>query len=36
VVLDDGMRLTLTPDGALPAEARVLTDEGQVTEAGAA
>jgi hypothetical protein len=36
VVLDDGMRLTLTPDGVLPAEARVLTDEGQVTEAGAA
>jgi hypothetical protein len=36
VVLDDGVRLPLTPDGRLPAEARVLADDGQVTEAGAA
>jgi len=36
VVLDDGVRLFLTRDGQPPADARVLTDDGQITEAGAA
>jgi hypothetical protein len=33
VVLDDGVRLPLTPDGEPPSDARILTDDGQVTEA---
>ncbi len=32
VVLDDGIRLPLTADGLPPPEARLLTDDGQVTE----
>lgn len=36
LVLDDGVRLPLTLDGQPPADARVLTDDGQVSEAGAA
>lgn len=36
VVLDDGARVPLTPEGQPPPEARVLDDDGQVTEAGAA
>jgi preprotein translocase subunit YajC len=36
VVLDDGVRVPLTGDGRPPADARVLDDDGHVTEAGAA
>jgi hypothetical protein len=36
VVLDDGVRLPLTPHGQPPPDARVLDDDGQVAEAGAA
>ena len=36
VVLDDGVRLPLTPEGQPPSDARVLDDDGQVIEAGAA
>jgi hypothetical protein len=36
VVLDDGVRVSLTPDGRPPADARVLDRGGQVVEAGAA
>ena len=36
VVLDDGVRLPLTADGQPPSDARVLDDDGQVIEAGAA
>jgi hypothetical protein len=36
VVLDDGVRMPLTGDGRPPADARVLGDDGQVVEAGAA
>jgi len=36
LVLDDGVRVPLAQDGQLPADARVLGDDGQVTEAGAA
>jgi hypothetical protein len=32
VVLDDGVRLPLTADGLPPPDARLLTDDGQVTE----
>ena len=32
VVLDDGIRLPLTADGLPPPDARLLTDDGQVTE----
>jgi hypothetical protein len=35
LVLDDGARVSLTPEGALPPGARVLTEEGQVGEADA-
>lgn len=36
LVLDDGVRMTLSPEGQLPADARVLTEDGRVSEAGAA
>jgi hypothetical protein len=36
VVLDDGVRLVLRPDGQPPSDARVLAYDGQVVEAGAA
>jgi hypothetical protein len=36
VALDDGVRLELSPDGHPPAGARVVADDGQLTEAGAA
>ena len=36
VVLDDGVRLPLTAEGQPPSDARVLDDDGQVIEAGAA
>lgn len=36
VVLDDGARVPLTHDGQPPPDARVLADDGQVTEGGAA
>jgi len=36
LVLDDGARVPLAPDGQLPEGARVLNDEGQVEELGAA
>lgn len=36
LVLDDGVRVTLSPEGQLPADARVLTEDGRVSEAGAA
>ncbi|HET7529435.1 MAG TPA: hypothetical protein VFJ98_00590 [Mycobacteriales bacterium] len=36
VVLDDGMALDLGTDSALPAGARVVTDEGRIVERGAA
>lgn len=36
VVLDDGMRLDLDDDGALPVGARVIDDAGHVSEIGAA
>jgi len=31
VVLDDGMRVDLGPDGALPADAKILDDHGAIT-----
>ena len=34
VVLDDGARLDLGPDGGLPPDARVVTDDGRIAEAG--
>jgi hypothetical protein len=36
LVLDDGVRVDLGPDGALPADARVLGDDGLITEGTAA
>ena len=33
VVLDDGVRLALSPDGQPPPDARVVSDDGQITEA---
>jgi hypothetical protein len=36
VVLDDGVRVDLGPDGALPADARVLGADGRITEGTAA
>ncbi len=36
VVLDDGIRLTLGDDGALPAGARVVSEDGRITELEAA
>ena len=30
VVLDDGVRLDVTPDGGLPPEARIVTEDGRV------
>jgi hypothetical protein len=36
LVLDDGVRVDLGADGALPAEARVLGDDGRITEGTAA
>jgi hypothetical protein len=35
VVLDDGVRLPLEPDGALPPGARVVTEDGRITELAA-
>lgn len=35
VVLDDGVRLPLTSDGQPPSDARILADDGQITDAGA-
>jgi hypothetical protein len=36
VVLDDGMRLVLGPDGELPADARVIDEDGRIRSRGAA
>ena len=36
IVLDDGVRVPLSPEGQPPPEARVLADDGHVIEAGAA
>jgi hypothetical protein len=36
LVLDDGVRVDLGPDGALPPDARVLGDDGRITEGTAA
>jgi hypothetical protein len=36
LVLDDGVRVDLGPDGALPPDARVLRDDGRITEGTAA
>jgi hypothetical protein len=36
VVLDDGMRLVLGPDGELPADARVIGEDGRIRSRGAA
>lgn len=36
VVLDDGVRVSLSPDGRPPADARVLSESGRVTDPGAA
>jgi hypothetical protein len=36
VVLDDGIRLNLQPDGSLPADARVLDEQGQIVSSVAA
>jgi hypothetical protein len=36
VVLDDGVRLNLEPDGSLPADARVLDHKGHIVARGAA
>jgi hypothetical protein len=36
LVLDDGVRVSLAPDGRPPADARVLTEDGRVTDGGAA
>lgn len=35
LVLDDGARLPLSPEGRLPADARVLSEGGRVSDAGA-
>jgi hypothetical protein len=35
VVLDDGARVPLTPEGGLPADARVVSSDGRVTESAA-
>jgi hypothetical protein len=36
LVLDDGVRVDLGRDGALPPDARVLDDDGRITEGTAA
>jgi len=36
LVLDDGVRVALSPEGRLPADARVLSEDGLISEAGAA
>jgi hypothetical protein len=36
LVLDDGVRVDVGPDGALPPEARVLGADGRITEGTAA
>jgi hypothetical protein len=36
LVLDDGVRVDLGPGGALPADARVLGDDGRISEGTAA
>jgi len=36
LVLDDGVRVPLAADGRLPDDARVVSEDGQVADAGAA
>jgi hypothetical protein len=36
LVLDDGARVPLSPEGRLPADARVLSEDGRISDAGAA
>jgi hypothetical protein len=36
LVLDDGARVQFSPEGRLPADARVVSEDGRVTDAGAA
>jgi hypothetical protein len=36
LVLDDGVRVALSPEGRLPADARVLSEDGWIVDAGAA
>jgi hypothetical protein len=36
LVLDDGVRVDLGPDGSLPPDARLVADDGRITEGAAA